>query len=335
MYLLEPILNTFYRFKMRAVLDFETCADLTPPPPPAGEPLLLYIHVPFCETLCPYCSFHRFYYEEGVAAAYFNALRQELRLYRDAGFDFQSIYIGGGTPTIDPAELAKTLQTARDLFSVREVSCETNPNHIVGDRLDALADLGIDRLSVGVQTFDDSLLERIGRLEKYGNGREILERLAVASERFDTLNVDMIFNIPTQTDADLGRDLDILDSLAPAQVTFYPLMSAPSVLTKLRRTVGDVSYIREKRFFHMILERMRSDYRDSTAWCFSRRKGMVDEYVIAYDYYGAAEPSATWTKRFTPTLSTSPNTSRKSKPGSFRWRASSAFRKATRGTITF
>ncbi|MDP8222231.1 MAG: coproporphyrinogen III oxidase family protein [Candidatus Lernaella stagnicola] len=291
MYLLEPILNTFYRLQMRSVMDFEI-GDELPAKPPGDEPLLLYIHIPFCETLCPYCSFHRFPYERDVAAAYFDALGDELRLYRDAGFDFQSLYIGGGTPTIDLDRLGRTLELARDLFSVREISCETNPNHLVGDRLNALADLGIDRLSVGVQTFDDAILERIGRLEKYGSGAQIRDRLAVANERFQTLNVDMIFNIPTQTEATLGRDLDYLTELLPSQVTFYPLMTAPSVLAELRRTVGTVSYRREKLFFRMILERMRPDYQDSTAWCFSRRDGMVDEYVIAYDQYAAAGSGA-------------------------------------------
>jgi menaquinone C8-methyltransferase len=292
MYLLEPILNAFYRLTMRGVMDFEQVATHEPPAPPAGQPLLLYIHVPFCETLCPYCSFHRFLYDADAAGVYFEALRDELRMYADRGYDFQSIYVGGGTPTIAPGELGRTLSLARELFAIREVSVETNPNALTPELLPVLQDIGINRLSVGVQTFDDELLRRIGRFEKYGSGRQIQERLAATLGRFDTLNVDMIFNMPTQTDHLLETDLAMLRELLPDQVTYYPLMTARSVFTQLTRALGSVDYRQEKRFYFAILAALKGEYSHSTAWCFSRRAQMIDEYIISYDNYAAAGSGA-------------------------------------------
>lgn len=146
----------------------------------SGEPRLLYLHVPFCERLCPYCSFNRFVFEEGRCREYFSALRREIRLYRDKGYRFGGVYVGGGTPTILPDELEDTLELVRRCFAIREVSVETNPNHLTPERLDHLSRMGINRLSVGVQSFDDGLLKAMDRYDKYGSGAEIIERLKLA-----------------------------------------------------------------------------------------------------------------------------------------------------------
>ena len=100
------------------------------PRPRPGKTYMLYAHVPFCISLCPYCSFNRFPFEEGKARKYFLELRDEIRMLSDEGYDFESMYIGGGTPTILADELAETITLAKSLFSIRDVSAETNPNHL-------------------------------------------------------------------------------------------------------------------------------------------------------------------------------------------------------------
>ncbi|MEK7827486.1 MAG: radical SAM protein, partial [Thermodesulfobacteriota bacterium] len=97
-------------------------------PPDDPRPRLLYLHIPFCERLCPYCSFNRFVFEENLCRDYFRALRKELLLYRDLGYDFGGIYVGGGTPTVLIDELTETIALARASFQIRELSVETNPN---------------------------------------------------------------------------------------------------------------------------------------------------------------------------------------------------------------
>ncbi len=294
MYLIEPFLNIFYRQAMRSVLRFGSVEEHPVPPRPATDikDYLLYVHIPFCETLCPYCSFHRYSYDEARAKPYFDALILELAMYKNLGYDFKGMYIGGGTPTISLADLTRVLDYCRTNFSIREISVETNPNHLTDRHLRALKDSGVNRLSVGVQSFDDRILKAIGRFEKYGSGSDIQKKLHDARGIFDTLNVDLIFNMPLQDDASLRADLDILDSLLPDQVTFYPLMTAPSVEAALRSTLGAVDFRKEKRFYFTILERMRKNYTGSTAWCFSRKKSMIDEYIISYDtYIGAGSGS--------------------------------------------
>ncbi|MDI9570768.1 MAG: coproporphyrinogen III oxidase family protein [Pseudomonadota bacterium] len=260
-----------------------------PPPalPEAGKapPRLLYLHVPFCEKLCPYCSFNRFLFDAPRCRRYFQALRREILLYRDRGYDFAGVYVGGGTPTVMIDELAATLEQARECFSIREISVETNPNHLTEDRLAILKAAGVNRLSVGVQSFDDGLLKDVDRLEKYGAGAEIAARLAEIGGRFDTLNADMMFNFPSQTPEILARDLDVLMGIGVDQVTYYPLMVSDSTRRRVTEKLGEVDYRREGEYYARIRRRLLPAYRLSSAWCFSRANGMIDEYIVDYNEY--------------------------------------------------
>jgi len=254
-------------------------------PPGDPRPRLLYLHIPFCEKLCPYCSFNRFVFAEGLCREYFRALRKELILYRNLGYDFGGIYIGGGTPTVLIDELEETIALARECFSIRELSVETNPNHLTEDRLSVLQRAGVNRLSVGVQSFDDGLLKKMDRYDKYGSGAEIVRRLRETLGRFGTLNADMIFNFPTQTSAMLERDLDTLQDIGIDQVTWYPLMVSDSTRQKVMETMGRVDGRQEERFYHQIVGRLLPAYRFSSAWCFSLKQEMIDEYIVDYDEY--------------------------------------------------
>lgn len=246
---------------------------------------LLYLHVPFCESLCPYCSFNRMVFEEALCRRYFTALRREIRLYRDLGYDFSGIYVGGGTPTILIDELEATLDLCREVFSIREVSVETNPNHLHDGNIAVLQRAGVNRLSVGVQSFDDDLLKAMGRYHKYGSGESIAGRLTDIRNEFDTLNADMIFNFPLQTEAVLTADLARLLDTGVGQITYYPLMVSDSTRKSVEMTLGKVDYRREKKYYYLITDVLSGAYRFSSAWCFSRKESMVDEYIVDYDEY--------------------------------------------------
>ena len=157
----ERMLTTVVRAMTDKTLTLHPVPEGALPDPVEGRPYTLYVHVPFCERLCPYCSFNRFPYREQRARDYFQALRQEMRMLADQGYDFESVYVGGGTPTVDIDELCETIDLARDLFHVKEVNSETNPNHLIPEYLDKLKGR-IQRLSVGVQSFDDRLLRADG-----------------------------------------------------------------------------------------------------------------------------------------------------------------------------
>ena len=283
--LTERILTTALRYTNRKVLRVSVGKHVALPPPRAGRPYMLYVHVPFCQRLCPYCSFNRFPFAEDAARAYFRSLREEMRRVADLGYRCSSVYVGGGTPTILVDELVETLDLARTLFPVEEVSCETNPNHLIPEVVDPLTER-VQRFSVGVQSFDDRLLRQMDRLDKYGSGEEILERLQGTAGRFHSLNVDMIFNFPSQTLESLLRDVEMLGASGANQTTFYPLMTSPAVRRVLARKVGRVSYTREHRYYRALCEALDGAFEPATAWTFSRRAGeMIDEYIVDYEEY--------------------------------------------------
>ena len=207
---------------------------------------MLYAHVPFCELLCPYCSFNRFPYREEAARAYFASLRDEMRMVADLGYRFDAMYVGGGTPTVLVDELAATIDLARDLFDIREVSTETNPNHLNEEVLGEL-DGRVQRMSVGVQSLDDTLLKQMARHGKYGSAAQILERLAFARGKLPTLNVDMIFNLPSLTDEILLRDLALLEDVGADQITYYPLMVSPAVKGTLASPADLIAAVQKHR----------------------------------------------------------------------------------------
>lgn len=260
-------------------------ADRLPAPLP-GHGYVLYAHVPFCERLCTYCSFNRFLYKESWARSYFADLREEMHMAKRLGYDFASLYIGGGTPTILLDELCDTIDLARELFrGIREVSAETSPNHLCPELVDALSDR-VQRLSVGVQSFDDRLLTQMDRYAKYGSGEEVFERVASVADRFQSFNVDMIFNFPSQTEDILVRDIERVKATNANQTTFYPLMASPLRRKELAQTVGSIDFAREARYYRLINEELAPEFGPASAWTYSRDpQMMVDEYIVDFPEY--------------------------------------------------
>ncbi len=286
--MINQIITRIAKNQFAQALQFEEGPVPSLPPCTDKKQRLLYIHIPFCEELCPYCSFHRVRFDEKLARRYFRALCKEIQLYREKNYSFTGIYTGGGTPTVLIDELAGVLQCARENFPIRQISVETNPNHLTPENIAILQQAGVNRLSVGVQTFNDDLLKKIGRLEKYGSGEVIAEKLAGIQGSFDTVNADMIFNFPTQTPELLDADLNILLKLKMQQITFYPLMVSSITQGLMDRTIGMVDFHREKKLYQKIARRLYDDYDYSSAWCFSRKsskEAMIDEYVVDYDEY--------------------------------------------------
>lgn len=288
----ERLLSLVVRKSTDQYLKLDPTDDAFVPVPDPGQNYMLYMHVPFCERLCPYCSFNRYPFNKERAVRYFANMRKEMLMLKDLGYDFDSVYIGGGTPTIMLNELCDTIDLARETFpSLKEVSSETNPNHLIPQYLEALKGR-IQRLSVGVQSFDNDLLDQMDRCEKYGRGEEILERIKEAAPYFTSLNVDMMFNFPAQTEKVLRSDLEKVIESGTGQTTFYPLMASPSVAKSLKATVGKVDYTRERKFYEIISETLAGGenplFQHGSAWTFNRHEqGMIDEYVVDYEEYPA------------------------------------------------
>ncbi|MBU4556041.1 MAG: coproporphyrinogen dehydrogenase, partial [Actinobacteria bacterium] len=129
--LAERLLTSQVRRSNNEYLKLSPADVRTLPGPVQGRKYMLYVHIPFCTRLCPYCSFNRFPFSEARALPYFASLKRELQMVADLGYDFDSMYIGGGTPTVMIDELTDIIDRAKSLFSIREVSCESNPDHLV------------------------------------------------------------------------------------------------------------------------------------------------------------------------------------------------------------
>lgn len=295
----ERLLTRVVRSFTKQYLTLYPTRETSVTPPRPGQEYMLYMHVPFCEGLCPYCSFNRFPYSEERARPYYESLRKEMRMLKDLGYDFSSLYIGGGTPTIMIDELCKTIDEAREIFSIEEVSSETNPNHLIPKYLEPLQGR-VQRLSVGVQSFNNGLLKQMDRYDKYGSAEEIFERIVEASPYFTSLNVDLIFNFPAQTEEMLRYDLEMILKSGTGQATFYPLMASPAVEKSLAQTVGRVDYQRERRFYEIICQALTGGddpaFRFGSAWTFNRidvqqdegaKDPMIDEYVVDFEEYPA------------------------------------------------
>jgi menaquinone C8-methyltransferase len=281
----ERLLTAFLRKDIGRSLDLETVDNLQIPPPKPGHKYMLYLHVPFCEELCPYCSFNRFLFQQKRATQYYRQLRKEMHMAADMGYDFSSLYLGGGTPTVLVDELSETIDLARELFSIEDVSCETNPDHLQPELLEKLKGR-VQRLSVGMQSFDDQLLKQMKRYDKYGSGDENLSRFQQIAGMFPTLNIDMIFNFPSQTEALISKDIEYILKSGANQTTFYPLMTAPSVAKSLSNSLGKVNYQREGRFFELINRELAPHLPPVSAWCFARQgEGMIDEYIVDHEEY--------------------------------------------------
>ncbi len=215
-------------------------------------------------------------------------MRQEIRLLGESGYRLSDAYFGGGTPTVLPDELSSTIELLRQAHDLNSISVETNPDDLESTRMHQLQQSGVNRLSVGVQSFDDDLLQQMQRYEMYGSGQQSIQRIRGAEGVFDTLNIDMIFNFPRQSEASLRRDLDILtQELRVDQVSWYPLMSARSTRRPMQQHLGGgVDRSRERQFYELIVEHMlAAGYARSSAWCFSRQPGLLDEYIVENDEY--------------------------------------------------
>ncbi|PKG55140.1 coproporphyrinogen III oxidase [Shewanella sp. Choline-02u-19] len=266
-------------------LRLDTVSAEMMPNPIEGKKYMLYAHVPFCHTLCSYCTFHRFLFNEDKARSYFISLRKEMDMVKNLGYDFESMYIGGGTTTVLEDELARTIEHAKKLFpSIKEVSCESDPQHLDRPGFKQLEGL-VDRMSIGVQSFNDDILTMTDRIDKFGTGQQTFDKIMAAKELFPIINVDLIFGFRGQTDEVIQNDLDMAAKLDPRQITTYPLMithqTRKSVKGKLAAPQGDMV-----RQYRQILNSLNGQYNQLSAWAFGKTDNEgFDEYVIDYDEY--------------------------------------------------
>lgn len=196
--------------------------------PPAG----LYLHIPFCQAICSYCNFNRGLLDEALKTKYVAALEEEIR--RAPGGAADTIFFGGGTPSLlDPAEIARLIAACRGTFDLApdaEITLETNPETATPERLAAFCDAGINRLSFGVQSFDDDELRRLGRIHSSARAVEAIE--AAQGTGFNSVSFDLMLWLPAQSQESWLRTIDRAVSLAPDHLSLYLLELYPNAPLK-------------------------------------------------------------------------------------------------------
>ena len=198
-----------------------------------NPPLSLYVHMPWCVSKCPYCDFNSHAAPEKLPAKkYMRALLADLEqdLPLVWGRPVQSIYFGGGTPSLFPAGLiADFLSAVRARLDCRpdiEITLEANPGTIEHDSFSAYAEAGINRISLGVQSFENEMLNRIGRI----HGRSEIEQSlqSLKSANITNFNIDLMYALPGQSPVQSRHDIELAIEANPAHISFYQLTIEPN-----------------------------------------------------------------------------------------------------------
>ena len=196
-------------------------------------PLSLYVHLPWCLKKCPYCDFnsHEMTGGELPERRYLDALLADLDVCLPLiwGRSVQTVFIGGGTPSLFSPEaierLLSQLRARLKLAADCEITLEANPGTFEKDRFRAFREAGVTRLSVGVQSFNDEQLKRIGRVH---DSAQAIAALEEAAHCFDTFNLDLMYALPGQTLADLQQDVRQALAFAPPHLSIYHLTIEPN-----------------------------------------------------------------------------------------------------------
>ena len=210
-----------------------------------GGPLSLYVHVPFCESVCYYCACNKIVTKDhGRAAAYIDALAREAALVTDVlgrGHSVTQLHFGGGTPTfLDDGELDRLMGILRRHFTIEprgEYSIEIDPRTVTRERLKHLADLGFNRLSYGVQDFDGEVQKAVHRIQPYEQVEALMNDARDLG--FQSINVDLIYGLPRQTPESYARTIRQVAALRPDRIAMYGYAHLPQRFKPQRRIVSE------------------------------------------------------------------------------------------------
>jgi oxygen-independent coproporphyrinogen-3 oxidase len=199
----------------------------------ANPPLSLYVHLPWCVRKCPYCDFNSHALKGDLPAEkYIQALISDLEadLPLAWGRVVQSVYFGGGTPSLFAASaidrILSALRARVDFRPGAEVTLEANPGTVEHDSFTAYRQAGINRVSLGVQSFDDGMLRRLGRIHRAAEVESSLQALAASG--ISNFNIDLMYALPGQVTAQAERDVRLAVEAAPTHISFYQLTLEPN-----------------------------------------------------------------------------------------------------------
>jgi oxygen-independent coproporphyrinogen-3 oxidase len=194
----------------------------------------LYVHVPFCSSICNYCNFNRGLFESGLKDRYLSALEREIRSSAHRGGAADTVFFGGGTPSLlEPSEIERILAACRESFDLAadaEITLETNPETSTAARMGGYRAAGVNRVSFGVQSFRDEELRRLGRIHSADRARAAVAEARAAG--FENISLDVMMWLPQQTCAHWQSNVEALIDTAPDHASLYLLELYPNAPIK-------------------------------------------------------------------------------------------------------
>lgn len=213
----------------------------------------LYVHIPFCANKCLYCDF----YTGGVRIAnweiYIDCLLRELTLRKEELSEtFDTLYIGGGTPSLIPSEnfinLIRNIENITGIKSWKEFTIEVNPEDVTEEKIKIWKEEGVNRVSIGIQTFNDSELKSIGRKHDAGQANRAIEML---KKYFDNLSIDLMYGLPGQTVDSYLQTIEKALSFTPSHISSYSLMLEEGTAMTHLHELGKITLPTEKDWIEM------------------------------------------------------------------------------------
>jgi coproporphyrinogen III oxidase-like Fe-S oxidoreductase len=237
----------------------------------------IYLHIPFCDQICPYCPYNKELYQPDIARKYAVAVKNEINLYADivGNRTVTSLYIGGGTPTtMLKSGLEEILAHLYDTFNMHcDIHMESHPDHLSSDNLDTLVALGVKYLSIGVESLQDRHLRTLRRPYTTKEVKKAVNR--AVGKNFKCVNADFIFALPTQTYDEIEQAGKTLVEMGVNQIAAYPLFKFP--YTKMgsdgREIIFKTSTILKRRKMLGILEDIFYDagFDRTSVWAFTKK----------------------------------------------------------------
>ena len=252
-----------------------------------NKPTSLYIHIPFCETICDYCDFTKLQYFRMFAVNYLKALKQEIDSYQIG--ELKTIYVGGGTPTALEDDLFLELLEIIKPYTkgVKEYTFEANPESLSESKIKLLKQYSVNRISLGVQSTDTKVLKAINRQHSY---EDVVKAISQLKENcIDNINVDLILGLPHSSETLLKRDLENLTSLGIKHMSCYALTIHPHTVLFNQgfREMDDDLMRKNYDIVHNFLKEKGFEHYEVSNWCLP---GYQSEHNFTYwrneQYYG-------------------------------------------------
>lgn len=217
----------------------------------------IYIHIPFCESRCYYCDFYSSVINKEVVRKYFERLNKEIELYREFLRDkeIKSIFIGGGTPSAVPAEYIAGILEKLSFSKEAEVTIEVNPNSLTEEKLKVYINAGINRFSMGAQSFNDKILKAIGRVHKKDDILKAIELFKKYNVR--NFSFDLMMALPYQKFSDIEYSMEMVRKLDPTHISYYSLIIEEGTkMSKLYENRDDIfpDEVLDRKMYHYIVK---------------------------------------------------------------------------------